>query len=438
MTATFRRRCESATSLLSFHPTAFRVGSVLLAATLLLILTACSTAHGITRVGTTEQEAVAGALSISSQHEGSGGEYSYFVSENGGETWRPSDAPMEVQWSEGTVNTPRGTFRIQGPDIMLTTTGRGAETVFSAASWRTSSNQWFQEIKTNGLEYRLEPPADGRALSKGPVAIAYDPSSGNVIAAAGIMGVVIGTPDGQWRSVAVGDYTPVEFSSSAKLKALLSQNIFWATVVTFPFLMIALAFFFKDLFHEGFISRKNSEHGEHRDTTVKLSHGFQSQRESSMRYHVRRSRSYHLPTAAYGDLRLDAMSAISVLFLFMSLFSLAFMWVLGSGINNERWIWLPVAILVGASVLASITAWKGQWKVHWGGLAGSYLAMVVFVAVPFLIWAGTGLPLAFLKTLAIVLCLATAVLICLRLNYKPSSPSGVDESDSEVDRLRPA
>lgn len=132
------------------------------------------------------------------------------------------------------------------------------------------------------------------------------------------------------------------------------------------------------------------------------------------------------------------MSAVSILFLFMSLFSLAFMWVLGSGINNERWIWLPVAILVGASVLASTTAWRGQWKVHWVGLAGSYLAMVVFVAVPFLIWAGTGLPLAFPKTMAIVLCLTTAVLICLRLNCKPSSPSGVDESDSEVDRLRPA
>ena len=284
MTDTFRRRCESATSfvIVPCKCVPGRFGP--LPATLLVILTACSTAHGITRVGTTKQEVVAGALSISSQHEGSGGEYSYFVSENGGESWRPSPELMEVQWNEGPVETPRGIFSIQGPNIVLTTPDGVADAVFSAASWRTSSNQWLQEIKTNGLEYRLEPPADRRVLSKGPVAIAYDPSSGNVIAAVGIMGVVVGTPDGQWSSVAVGEYTPVEFSSSAKLKALLSQNIFWATVVTFPFLMIALAFFFKDLSHEGFFSRKNSEYGVHGDTTAKLSRGFQSQPGSIATY----------------------------------------------------------------------------------------------------------------------------------------------------------
>ena len=95
MTDTFRRRCESVLTLATFlasawrcgsvAPGAFRAGLVLLTAVLLLILTACPTAHGITRVGTTEQEVAAGALSISQgSHEG----YSFFASTDGGLTWQ--------------------------------------------------------------------------------------------------------------------------------------------------------------------------------------------------------------------------------------------------------------------------------------------------------------------------------------------------------------
>ena len=57
------------------------------------------------------------------------------------------------------------------------------------------------------------------------------------------MGAVVSTPDEQWTGAAVGDYSPVVFSRTAKLKTLLSITNFWAAVITFPFLMIALAFF---------------------------------------------------------------------------------------------------------------------------------------------------------------------------------------------------
>lgn len=439
MADSFRRRSltpaaffASAWQCRSVAPGAFRMGLVLLFVASLVIMTACYTAHGITTVGTMEGEVTAGALSITDYDRG-GEEYSYFVSKDGGVTWRQSSELTEVQWSEDTVDTPKGTFSIDGPDIVLTTPDGGTDTVFSAASWRTSSNQWFQKIQTNGLEDRLNEgqstyTVDRRVLSKGPIAIAYDPGSGNVIAAAGIMGAVIGTPDGQWTGVMVGDYSPVVFSRSAKLKTLLSLNIFWATVVTFPFLMIALAFFLKDLAHEGFRTREYEGDG---DGAADPSRGLRSITEPSVNYYIRRGRGHHMPMAAANNLQLDVMSAISAIFLVMSFASLAFIWLLGSGVNSSVWIWLPVVLLVGASVTSSILARRGQWGVHWLGLAGSYLAMAVFIALPFLLWVQTGLPLAVPKTLAIILCLAVAVAIYLRLDYKPSSLSGLDKPASE-------
>lgn len=299
----------------------------------------------------------------------------------------------------------------------------------------TPSSRWLQKMQTQHLNERI--------LSSGPIVIAYGPLSGNVIAAAGIMGVIVGTPNGEWTAVAVGEYSPADFSRIARLKTLLLHNIFWATVVTFPFLMIALAFSFKDLMialtfsskdltQRGFLLRENLKYGGSGNTIAGFSRGLRSQLKSYVaNYYIRRSRSYHFQTEVYEDLRVDAMSALSVLFLFVSLFSVAFMWVLGSGAKSGGWIWLPVAILVGASVLASVTAWRGRWKVHLGGLAGTCLAMGAFVALPFLVWVQTGLPLAAPKTLAVVLCIATAAAISMRLKSETSLPPGPGQAGSE-------
>ena len=263
----------------------------LVVAVALFSAAACSTALGITRVGITEREVMAGA----SFDGGSNEDFDYFVSVDGGETWRPTDALTDVQltdvqWSEGPVDTPRGTFSIEGPDIVLTPPNGVADTVFSASDWRTSSNRWFQKSQTHDLR--------GRLLSKGPVAIAYDPASDNVIAAAGIMGAVVGTPDGQWTAVAVGNYSPLVFSRSAKLKTLLSQHVFWATVITFPLLMIALAFCFKDLAHKGF---QTSKYEGRIDTTASPSHDLRPFTTSYLDYYDRRGLGLPLQTAAYRE-----------------------------------------------------------------------------------------------------------------------------------------
>ena len=53
----------------------------------------------------------------------------------------------------------------------------------------------------------------------------------------GILGVVVGTPDGEWTPVAVGPYRPIDFSFGAKIQALM--GIFWTIVITLvPAVMI--------------------------------------------------------------------------------------------------------------------------------------------------------------------------------------------------------
>lgn len=106
---------------------------ILLTAALLLVTVACSIDHGITRVGTAERQVMAAALSTTELERTTEEEFSYFVSDDGGDTWRPSVSPTDVQWGEGPAHTPRGTFSIQGPDIVLTTEAGTVETVFSAA-----------------------------------------------------------------------------------------------------------------------------------------------------------------------------------------------------------------------------------------------------------------------------------------------------------------
>ena len=160
MPNTFHRRCESALTPTTFltsawrcgsvAPGAFRVGLAMLAAALLLILTGCSTVHGITRVGTTEREVVAGALSVSEgQHEGNPEDYSYFASTDGGLTWNSWVGQLEsLEWSGDSVDTPRGVYQIDGSNIVLHFPDGTTETVYPAERLRTSSNRWFQAKET--------------------------------------------------------------------------------------------------------------------------------------------------------------------------------------------------------------------------------------------------------------------------------------------------
>ena len=139
--------------------------------------------------------------------------YSCSASYDGGFTWEGlgwtrSDIPQSADKVKS-VTTPRGTYSIEDGDV-IQSVGDERKMAYSAAYLREESNVRAQLLAT-GQFFR-----EGATVS--PDTIIYDDSSGNVVVAMGLQGVVVGTPDGEWARVAVRDYTPTDFSVASKLQ----------------------------------------------------------------------------------------------------------------------------------------------------------------------------------------------------------------------------
>ena len=190
---------------------------------------ACSFDFGITRVGTTAD----GSLIVQADNP----QLERFHSADGGLTWqRVPDTSQNRRghtvWGGAAVSTPRGSYSINGAEIMRTH-GDERETAYSAAYLTDAANRILQHRATSVV------------LTTTPQGIAYDNRNGNVIVAMGSQGVVVGTSDGSWHRVAVHRYTPTDFSVSARMGLLWSLPAFWATLMlfltTFPAMAIILA-----------------------------------------------------------------------------------------------------------------------------------------------------------------------------------------------------
>lgn len=459
MTNTFRRRAmmlaaslESAWRRGSVAPGAFRAGLLLLTASLLLIVTGCYTVHGITRVGTSDQEVIAEALSTSDdQYEGNPypEEYSYFASRNGGQSWRSRLAPAEVQWSEGPVDTPRGTYRIEGPNIVLTESNGQSGIVYSTSHWNTSSNRWYQAEQTRALQARV--------LATRPTAITYDPISGNLIAGMGIQGVVVGVPNGQWVPVAVDQYSPISFTRELKLKELLNQHAFWITVFVFPISMIALSFFFKDLLRKSeadftieapnqrtvgigvvipfmvfvgififvccafiyTISGLGAALGAFVLSTATAAIFFRTASRSTAQDRGCLIMFFSMPCTAF---------AILITASFLAGLGRADLGGTGVLAGNNGILQIAFAFVsVIAAISGSTIAWRRQWRTRWWVIIVSYAAMASFVAFPFLGWVQSEVSVLWPRLASFVLCLAIAFVVYLSLRVEPLSVMANEE-----------
>ena len=104
-----------------------------------------------------------------------------FESSDGGMTWNLDDSAETRYFGGGDrVQTPRGIYVIDGPDILRAGMDGMGELVYSAAYLQQSHNAWLQRISTVGL--------GERELSEQPLAIAYDPTSGNLVVGYGHTG----------------------------------------------------------------------------------------------------------------------------------------------------------------------------------------------------------------------------------------------------------
>ena len=143
-----------------------------------------------------------------------------YKSDDGGMSWRWDDSVVVdyelVVYPFQRARTPRGEYGITHSGIELTGEDGQRELVYSTEYLRGDANRLMQQNDTQGFGRRF--------LTTRPQAILYHADSGNVIAAMGIQGVAVGTPDGRWRRVAVGDYSPTDFSFSAKTRALMESG----------------------------------------------------------------------------------------------------------------------------------------------------------------------------------------------------------------------
>ena len=156
-------------------------------------------------------------------------------SDDGGLRWTAGsiDPGEEIVWGGESTKTPRGTYVIQGPNVMLLSPDGGSQLVYSTAYLQGDANLWVQEYAPTEL--------DDRYLTTSPYSIVYDGHSDNLIVAMGTQGVVTGTPDGRWSRVAVGRYAPTDFSFSGKTRLMLFDSVFWATALALTLSITAIA-----------------------------------------------------------------------------------------------------------------------------------------------------------------------------------------------------
>ena len=165
-------------------PTFFPIRPALVACCAVLAVSslACSFDFGITRVGTSAD----GSLLVQTDNP----QLERFHSADGGLTWQPvpDTSPNRrghIAWGGTPVNSPRGSYSIDGAEIIRTQGGE-TETAYSAAYLRDAANRIVQHRATSVV------------LTTAPQGIAYDNRSGNVIVAMGSQGVVVSTSDGSW------------------------------------------------------------------------------------------------------------------------------------------------------------------------------------------------------------------------------------------------
>ena len=210
----------------------------------LVLLT--SAAAVIASVATSYPEPDLGIVDLQSRHGGaiaavrSLGGYSnrVFESADGGSTWSVVESSLEAfrdLRASCTADTPTGAYCIHGTDIVNIDRHGVSDVVYSAAYMEGKGNLRLQEIMTTDIEDRI--------ATKGLTDIAYEPLSGNIIVAMGLQGVLVGTPDGEWRRVRVGPYEPTDFSFIGRILPLQDWRFALAALaVAVSFAGLAQAF----------------------------------------------------------------------------------------------------------------------------------------------------------------------------------------------------
>ena len=130
-------------------------------------------------------------------------------------------------------------FTVDGPNIVRAYKGsRSQEVVYSYGHLQSDGNRWMQALDKRDVVTRR--------ITTREHDLFYDDQSGNLIVAMGLQGVVVVTPDGTPIEVAVGRYSPTDFSLGSKVGTFFSSLLHRETMV-YTGLAFLLAFSFSTL-----------------------------------------------------------------------------------------------------------------------------------------------------------------------------------------------
>ncbi len=313
---------------------------------------ACESEHnfGVTRVATTP-----GGVAAETRVGGPADLFAIYESIDGGLTWRVVSlgyGSRTFDWSYSRAVTPDGESRVEGTDIVrVSNSHRVTETVYSGEYLRGHIYQWVQ---ANESYWRGR-----KELSLLPSSIAYDQSSGNLMAPMGIRGILVGTPDGTWKPMAVGPYSPADFSRLGRVRTLFSLPEFWGTALMLPLSMIALSML-----------------------TTRLRQEW-----------------------PFGPVfTLVSLGSLSLCIIVSA------MWLMALASASTGELFVSVFAFLSAVPLSGAIgcAWQKRWLRHWRAILLSFLSMMAFVTLPFVVWLQAGGLSGFAALAAIILCTATS------------------------------
>lgn len=153
----------------------------------------------------------------------------------GWETFSYEETPM---CGGKQVETPRGTFKIQGVNIVRTLNGQD-EVVFTATAFNKRADAIAIEAATaETFDYAY------RIVTVEPLSIYYSPKSDEVVAAMGLQGVAVGAADGRWTREGVGRFQPIDLSVFGRIKNTLTHPklVVMALALSWTLTMLTLLF----------------------------------------------------------------------------------------------------------------------------------------------------------------------------------------------------
>ena len=166
----------------------------------------------------------------------------FYKSSDGGFTWTKTyvhPIPLEkLQLMEMREIEPEGI--LSGGRIRITNNAvlSSGEVVYSFEYLQSGGNRWMQAMDKRDIRNRV--------IATGPGDFFYDSQSGNLILAMGIQGVAVIAPDGAATQVAVGRYSPTNFSFASKVRTFSSSLVLGGNAVSTG-LAVLLAFSFAAL-----------------------------------------------------------------------------------------------------------------------------------------------------------------------------------------------